>query len=46
LSEGLLEPTRLEAIQAEVDAGIERAVQSAMAAPDPAPEAALEDVFV
>ena len=36
----------LEEIRAEVNAEIESAVQSAMAAPDPEPEAALDDVFV
>ena len=36
----------LEKELAEVDGEIERAVESARAAPDPGPEAALEDVFV
>jgi pyruvate dehydrogenase E1 component alpha subunit len=43
---GLANEAEFDAIRAEVDAEIERAVQSAMAAPDPKPEAALEDVFV
>ena len=36
----------LDAVRADVDAEIEHAVQSAMAAPDPAPEEALEGLFV
>ena len=36
----------LEGMRAEVDAEIERGVESAMAAPDPKPEAAMEDVFI
>jgi TPP-dependent pyruvate/acetoin dehydrogenase alpha subunit len=35
----------LQAIAADVDREIEAAVRSAMAAPDPAPEAALEDLY-
>ena len=46
LAGGLVDRAGLDEIRAEVDAEIERAVQSAMAAPDPQPEAALEDVFV
>jgi pyruvate dehydrogenase E1 component alpha subunit len=42
----LIDEAELEGIRAEVDAEIERAVESAMAAPDPKPEMALEDVFV
>ena len=36
----------LDGIRAEVDAEIERAVESAMAAPDPRPEDALEGLYV
>jgi len=46
LAGGLIKQAGLDEIRAEVEAEIERAVQSAMAAPDPEPEAALEDVFV
>ena len=46
LTGGLIDKAGLDAIRAEVDGEIERAVQSALAAPDPEPEAALEDVFV
>ena len=42
----LIDKAELEGIRAEVDAEIERAVESAMAAPEPKPEAALEDVFI
>lgn len=45
LAEGLADPLRLEQTREEVDAEIENAVCSAMAAPDPAPYAALEDVY-
>jgi pyruvate dehydrogenase E1 component alpha subunit len=43
---GVAGEERLAAIRAEVDEEIEAAVRSAMAAPDPKPEMALEDVFV
>jgi pyruvate dehydrogenase E1 component alpha subunit len=46
LTGGFIDEAGLEGIRAEVDAEIERAVESAMAAPDPKPEAALEDVFI
>jgi pyruvate dehydrogenase E1 component alpha subunit len=46
LAGGFIDEAGLEGIRADVDAEIERAVESAMAAPDPKPEAALEDVFV
>jgi pyruvate dehydrogenase E1 component alpha subunit len=46
LTGGFIEQAGLDGIRADVDAEIERAVESAMAAPDPKPEAALEDVFV
>ena len=42
---GVANQERLQAIRREVDAEIERAVESAKAAPDPAPEDALEGVF-
>lgn len=45
LSEGVATQETLDAIRAGVDEEIEAAVKSAMAAPDPSPEAALEDVF-
>jgi TPP-dependent pyruvate/acetoin dehydrogenase alpha subunit len=45
LAEGMTDQASLEAIGVEVDAEIERAVKSAMAAPDPRPEDALEDVY-
>jgi pyruvate dehydrogenase E1 component alpha subunit len=46
LTGGWIDEAALEGIRADIDAEIERAVQSALAAPDPRPEAALEDVFV
>lgn len=46
VKEGVAGEERLAAIRAEVDEEIEAAVRSAMAAPDPKPEMALEDVFV
>jgi pyruvate dehydrogenase E1 component alpha subunit len=46
LAGGLIDQAALDALRAEVEAEIEHAVQSALAAPDPQPEAALEDVFV
>jgi TPP-dependent pyruvate/acetoin dehydrogenase alpha subunit len=45
LAQGIANAAQLGQIRAEVDAEIEQAVTSAMAAPAPAPEAALEDVF-
>jgi len=46
LDNGIADQAGLDAIRAGVDAEIESAVQSAMAAPDPAPEEALEGLFV
>jgi pyruvate dehydrogenase E1 component alpha subunit len=46
LAGGWIDEAGLEGIRVEIDAEIERAVQSGLAAPDPRPEAALEDVFV
>lgn len=46
LSNGIAERKELDAIRAEVDGEIEAAVKSAMAAPDPKPEDALEGLFV
>ena len=46
LKNGLATQADLQKAEAENDAEIEAAVKSAMAAPDPAPEAALEDIFV
>jgi pyruvate dehydrogenase E1 component alpha subunit len=46
LAAGTASQTVLDGIRAEVDAEIERAVASAMSAPDPPPEAALEDLYV
>ncbi len=46
LDSGVAEQAKLAGIRQEVDDEIERAVQSAMAAPDPAPEDALKDMFV
>jgi TPP-dependent pyruvate/acetoin dehydrogenase alpha subunit len=45
LKEGVADQAALDALRAEVDAEIEGAVRSAMAAPDPAPEDALDGVF-
>ena len=45
LNSGLADQPTLDAIRQEVDDEIERAVQSAMAAPEPKPEDALEHVF-
>jgi pyruvate dehydrogenase E1 component alpha subunit len=45
LSEGLADQSALDAIRQDVDAEIEHAVESAVAAPDPAPEEALEGLF-
>jgi TPP-dependent pyruvate/acetoin dehydrogenase alpha subunit len=46
LSGGLAADAELDAIGHDVDAEIEAAVKSAMAAPDPAPEDALNDLYV
>jgi pyruvate dehydrogenase E1 component alpha subunit len=46
LSGGIIDQAGLEGLRLEADAEIERAVESAMAAPDPKPEDALQDVFV
>jgi len=46
LSGGIIDQAGLDGIRAEVDAEIERAVESAMAAPDPKPEDALEGAFI
>jgi acetoin:2,6-dichlorophenolindophenol oxidoreductase subunit alpha len=46
VSEGVADPAKLDGIRGDVDAEIEQAVQSAMAAPDPKPEDTLEDLFV
>ena len=46
ISEGIIDLARLDSIRKEVDAEIERSVESAMAAPDPKPEDALEDLYV
>ena len=45
-SAGVAEASALEAVREAVDAEIEAAVVSAMAAPDPAPEDALDGLFV
>ncbi len=46
LSQGIASESDLEAIRREIEAEIEKAVKSAMAAPDPQPEQALEDLYV
>jgi pyruvate dehydrogenase E1 component alpha subunit len=46
ISEGIADQARLDSIRREVDAEIERSVESAMAALDPRPEDALEDLYV
>jgi pyruvate dehydrogenase E1 component alpha subunit len=46
LSGGIIDQAGLDGIRAEVEVEIERAVESAMAAPDPKPEEALEDMFI
>jgi TPP-dependent pyruvate/acetoin dehydrogenase alpha subunit len=46
LSHQLASEAELDAIGRDVDAEIEEAVKSAMAAPDPAPEDALNDLYV
>ena len=45
LAGGIIDPAGLAGLRAEVDAEIEQAVQSAMAAPDPDPQDALDGVF-
>ena len=46
LSNSIATQNELDAIRAEIDADIEAAVESAMVAPDPKPEDALEGLFV
>ena len=46
LAAGTASQADLAGIRAEADAEIERAVTTAMSAPDPPPEAALEDLYV
>jgi len=46
LSNNIATQPELDAIRAEINAEIERAVESAMTAPDPKPEDALEGLFV
>ena len=46
LNSGFVDQPTINAVRQEVDDEIERAVQSAMAAPEPKPEDALEHVFV
>jgi len=46
LSNQITEQAKLDEIKESIDAEIERAVESAMAAPDPAPEDALKGLFV
>ena len=46
MADGVADQTALDRIRTGVDAEIERAVESAMAAPDPKPEDALEDLYV
>lgn len=45
LSQGAATQAELDAVRRNVDAEVEQAVASAMAAPEPPPEKALEDVF-
>jgi pyruvate dehydrogenase E1 component alpha subunit len=45
-SKGVADQAKLDSIRQDVDAEIERAVKSALAAPDPAPQDALKDLFV
>jgi TPP-dependent pyruvate/acetoin dehydrogenase alpha subunit len=45
LEEGAVDQRTLDSIQAEVNDEIERAVETAIAAPDPGPEDALKDLF-
>lgn len=46
LTGGIVDQAGLDSLRAAVDAEIERAVESAMAAPEPLPEEALEGVFI
>jgi pyruvate dehydrogenase E1 component alpha subunit len=46
LSGGIIDQAGLDGLRAGVEVEIERAVESAMAAPDPKPEDALEGVFI
>lgn len=46
ITEGVADQAALDRISAEVDAEIEHAAESAMAAPDAKPEDALEDLYV
>lgn len=46
LDEGAVDRETLDSIRAEVDDEIERAVETALAAPDPEPEDAVRDLFV
>jgi len=46
LAEGIADQTVLDGIRQDLEAEIEQAVESAMAAPDPEPEDALEGLFV
>jgi pyruvate dehydrogenase E1 component alpha subunit len=46
LAAGTASQLDLDGVRAEADAEIERAVATAMSAPDPPPEAALEDLYV
>lgn len=46
MENGAADEPALDRIRAEVDSEIERAVESALAAPDPKPEDALEDLYV
>jgi len=46
LAEGIADQTALDNVQAQVDEEIAAAVASAMAAPEPEPTDALEDLFV
>lgn len=46
LAEGVCDQGRLDALRDEVKAEVERSVKAALAAPEPRPEDALEDMFV
>jgi TPP-dependent pyruvate/acetoin dehydrogenase alpha subunit len=46
LADGVCDQARLDSLRDEVKAEIERSVQKAIAAPEPRPEDALEDLFV
>ncbi len=45
LSNGLAQPGELDALKAEIDALVEKSVETALAAPDAQPENALNDVY-